>query len=66
MSTGEVRSGDMDDDVERKRCLCRLGSVDRLWVVDVGGAKIEADAAGGSSSKSAAPEDAAVDEEILG
>ena len=35
-------------------------------IVDVGGARIEADAEGGSSSKSAAPGGAAVDEGILG
>ena len=50
-------------DVERRRCLWKLASVD----MDVGGARIEADAEGGSSSKSAAaPDDAVVDEEILG
>ena len=60
MSTGEVNSDGMDD-VEKRRCLCRLRSVETPWEVDVGGARASADAAGGSSSKSPVP-----DEGILG
>ena len=65
MSTGEVRSDEMDV-VERKRCLCRPGSVETFWLVDVEGAITEADEGGGSSSKSAVADDGAVDEGILG
>ena len=65
MSTGEVNSEGMDD-VERRRCLCKLRSVEPLWAVDVGGARASADAAGGSRSKSPVPDEAAEDKGILG